>query len=88
MTTMTINSRPLVELQAKIVELEEAIPDKATRDRVLDVPKKLLGEAQDHHRKGNLEEARLTLNTAHRLVEKAKREPEKLVLSGIVSLSA
>jgi hypothetical protein len=77
MTTMTVDSRPLIELEAKIVELEEAIPDKATRDRVLDLPKKLLSEAQDHHRKGSLEEARLTLNTARRLVEKIKREPEK-----------
>jgi len=33
MVTMNSNSQPLVELEAEIVELEEAIPDRATWDR-------------------------------------------------------
>ncbi|HEY1468926.1 MAG TPA: hypothetical protein VGF61_07765 [Candidatus Acidoferrum sp.] len=74
---MTSSSRPLVELEAEIVLLEEAIPDQATRDRLLDIPKKLFLEAQDFHRKGNVQEARLTLNSACRLVEHAKRALKK-----------
>jgi len=73
----TLDSRPLMELEAEIVELEETIPDRATRDRLLDMPKKLFSEAQEYRRKGNAEEARLTLNSACRLVEPAKRELKK-----------
>jgi len=77
METMSSNSRPLVELEAEIVELEEKILDRATRDLLLDMPKKLFTEAQEHHRKGNMEETRLTLNSASRLVERAKKELKK-----------
>jgi hypothetical protein len=77
METMSANSRPLVGLEAEIVELEETILDRATRDRLLDMVKKLLTEAQEYHRKGNVEETRLTLNSASRLVERAKRELKK-----------
>ena len=77
MATMSSNSRPLVELEAEIVELEGTILDRATRDRLLDKPKKLFSEAQEYHRKGNVEETRLTLNSACRLVERAKRELKK-----------
>jgi hypothetical protein len=68
---------PLMKLEAEIVELEETILDLATRDRLLDMPKKLFSEAQEYRRKGNAEEARLTLNSACRLVEPAKRELKK-----------
>jgi len=74
MATTSSNSCPLVELEAEIVELEETILDRATRDRLLDMPKKLFTEAQEYHRRGNVEETRLTLNSACRLVERAKRE--------------
>ena len=77
METMNSNSQPLVELEAEIVELEEAIPARATWDRFLDTLKKLLTEAQEYHRNGNVEETRLTLNSACRLVERAKRELKK-----------
>jgi hypothetical protein len=69
--------QPLMELEAEIVELEETILDLATRDRLLDMPKKLFSEAQEYRRKGKAEEARLTLNSACRLVERAKRELKK-----------
>ena len=72
---MTMNSQTLVELEAEIVELEEAFP--ATWDRLLDTLKKLLSQAQDYHRKGNVQEARLTLNSAFMLVERAKSELKK-----------
>jgi len=72
---MTMNSQTLVELEAEIVELEEAFP--ATWDRLLDTLRKLLSQAQDYHRKGNLQEARLTLNSAFMLVERAKSELKK-----------
>ena len=74
MVMITSDRRLLVELEAEIVELEETIPDQAARDRLLDIPKKLFVEAQDHHRKGNVQEARLTLNSACRLLERAKQE--------------
>ena len=74
METVNLNSRALMELQAEIFELEETILDRATRDRLLDMPKKLLTEAQEYLRKGNVVEARLTLNSTCRLVERAKRE--------------
>ena len=77
MATTSSNSRPLVELEAEIVELEETILDRATRDRLLDMPKTLFTEAQEYHRRGNVEESRLTLNSACRLVEQAKRELKK-----------
>ena len=77
MGTMSANSRPLVGLEAEIVEVEETILDRATRDRLLDMVKKPLTEAQEYHRKGNVEETRLTLNSASRLVERAKRELKK-----------
>jgi len=67
----------LVELEAEIVELEETIPDPTTRDRLLGMPKKLFTEAREYHRKGNVQETRLTLNSAYRLVERAKRELKK-----------
>jgi len=76
MTTMSSNGRPLVELEAEIVELEGTILDRATRDRLLDMPKKLFTEAQEYHRKGKVE-TRLTLNSACTLVERAKRELKK-----------
>ena len=81
METMSSNSRPLVELEAEIVELEETILDRATRDRLLDMPKKLFTEAQEYHRNGNVVEARLTLNSACRLVERAKREFQEVELT-------
>ena len=77
METMSSNSRPLVQLEAEIVELEETILDRATRDRLLNMPRKLFTEAQEYHRKGNVEETRLTLNSACRLMERAKRELKK-----------
>jgi hypothetical protein len=58
------NSGLLVELEAEIVELEGEIPDQATRDRLLAIPKKLFTEAQDYIRTGNAREARLTINCA------------------------
>lgn len=78
MKTASINNRPLMELEAEIAELEETILDRATRDRLLDMPKRLFTEAQEYHRKGNVVEARLTLNSACRLVERAKRELQEL----------
>ena len=77
METMSSNTRPLVELETEIVELEETILDRTTRDRLLAMPKKLFTEAREYHRKGNVEETRLTLNSASRLVERAKRELKK-----------
>ena len=38
---VTPNSEPLVELEAEIVELEGEILDRATRHRILAIPKKL-----------------------------------------------
>ena len=63
---------PLGELEAEIVELEEEIPDRATRDRVLSIPKRLVAEAQEYQRKGSAQEARLTINCACRLLERLK----------------
>jgi hypothetical protein len=77
LTMVTSSSGALVELEAEIVELEEEILDRATRDRLLAIPKKLFTEAQDYHRKGNAREARLTINCACRLVERAKNEFKK-----------
>ena len=74
---METNCQPLVELGTEIVELEETILDQATRDRLLRAPKNLFIQAQEYNRKGNMEEARLTLNSACRLVERAKRELNK-----------
>lgn len=71
---VTSNSDPLVELQAEIVELEEEIRDRATRDRVLAIPKKLFSEAQHYQRKGNELEANLIINCTYRLLERAKTE--------------
>jgi hypothetical protein len=71
---VTSNSGPLQELEAEIVELEGEIPDQATRDRLLVVPKKLFTEAQDYHRKGSAQEARLTVNCACKLLERVKIE--------------
>jgi len=75
--TMNSNIEPLVELGVRIVELEEEIPDRAKWNRLLDTLKKLFTEAQDHHRRGNMQEARLTLNSAFRLVERTKKELKK-----------
>ena len=83
MVTMNSISQPLVELGAEIVELEEAIPDRATWDRFLDTLKKPFTEAQDYHREGNVQEARLTLNSAFRLVE---RPPHKSMYRVIAPL--
>ena len=74
---VTANRGPLVELEAEIVELEEEIPDRATRDRLLAIPKKLFTEAQDYIRTGNAREARLTINCACKLLERAKNEFKK-----------
>ncbi len=74
---VTANRGPLVELEAEIVELEEEIPDRATRDGLLAIPKKLFTEAQDYIRTGNAREARLTINCACKLLERAKNEFKK-----------
>jgi hypothetical protein len=68
------NSGPLVELEAEIVLLEREIPDRATRDLLLSIPKKLFTAAQDYHRKGSTQEARLTINCACKLLERVKIE--------------
>jgi hypothetical protein len=71
-------SEPLVELvEAEIVELEEEISDRATRDRLLAIPKKLFTKARDYCRKGNAREARLTINCVCTLLERAKNEFKK-----------
>jgi hypothetical protein len=77
MMTMNSNIEPLVELWTRIVELEEEISAQAKWNRLLDTLKILFTEAQDHHRKGNMQEARLTLNSAFRLVDRTKRELKK-----------
>jgi hypothetical protein len=74
---VTSNGDPLVELETEIVELEEEIPDRAIRDRVLAVPKKLFTEAQNYHRKGNARETTLVINCACRLLERVKNELKK-----------
>jgi len=71
------NTESLRELEAEIVELEEEIPDRATREHLLAIPKRLLTEAQDYLRKGNAREARLTTNCACALLERAKYEFKK-----------
>lgn len=71
------NISPLAELEAEIVELEEEIADRATRDRLLAIPKRLFTEAQDYDRKGDAREASLIINCACRLVERAKNEFKK-----------
>jgi hypothetical protein len=68
---------PLVDLETEIVELEETISDRATRDRLLTIPRRLFTEAQDYNRKGEAQEARLTINCACRLLERAKNEFKK-----------
>jgi hypothetical protein len=73
----TSNSGSLVELETEIVELEEEILDRETRERLLAIPKRLFTEAQDYHRKGNEREARLTINCACRLLERAKNAFKK-----------
>jgi hypothetical protein len=74
---VTSNSGQLVELEAEIVELEGEIPDQATRDRLFAIPKKLFTEAKGHIRTGNAREARLTINCACKLLERAKNECKK-----------
>jgi hypothetical protein len=74
---VTSNSGLLMELEAEIVELEGEIPDGATRDRLFAIPKKLFTEAQDYIRTGNAREARLTINCACKLLERAKNEFKK-----------
>jgi hypothetical protein len=71
------NSGSLVELEAEIVELEGEIRDRAMRDSLLAIPKKLFTEAQDYCRKGSTREARLTINCACTLLERAKDEIKK-----------
>ena len=78
MVTMNSNIRPLIELEAAIVELEEAISHRPKWDRLLDTLRKLCAKAQDYRRKGNLLEARLTLNAAFRLAEQGKNEVRKV----------
>jgi hypothetical protein len=77
MVMMNSNIRPLAGLEAEIVELEEAIRDLPTWDRLLDTLRKLSTEAQDYHRNGNVQDARLTLNSAFRLVEQTRIELKK-----------
>jgi hypothetical protein len=74
---VTSNSGPLVVLEAEITELEEEIPDRATRDDLLAIPRKLFTEARDYIRTGNAREARLTINCACKLLERAKNEFKK-----------
>ena len=88
METVSLDSRALMELQAEIFELEETILDRATRDRLLDMPKRLFTEAQKYLRKGNVVEARLTLNSTFRLVERAKRELQEVELTTTCSNSS
>jgi hypothetical protein len=71
------NTISLMELEAEIVELEEEIPDRGKRDHLLAVPKRLLTEAHEYLRRGNAREARLTLNCACTLLERAKYEFKK-----------
>jgi hypothetical protein len=71
------NNSPLMELEADIVELEHEIGDRATRDRLLAIPKRLFMEAQDYHRNGDEREASLIINCACKLLERAKNECEK-----------
>jgi hypothetical protein len=75
---MVISNRsPLEELEAEIVELEGEISDRAARDRVLAIPKKLFTEAQDYQRKGKELETSLIINCAYRLLERTKSELKK-----------
>ena len=69
-------SESLVELEAELVALEGEIFDRATRDRLLEIPKKLFTEAQDYHRRGDALEERLTINCASRLLKRVKNEPK------------
>jgi hypothetical protein len=78
------NKGPFMELEAEIVKLEEEIPDRATRDDLLAIPKRLLTEAQDYRRRGNEREARLTINCACTLLERAKHEFRKLAKIPVV----
>ncbi len=71
---VTANSGLLMELEAEIVELEGEIPDRATRDCLFALSKKLFTEARDYIRTGNAREARLTINCACKLLERAKNE--------------
>jgi hypothetical protein len=70
-------SESLVDLEAEIAALEREILDRAKRDRLLELPKKLFIEAQDYHRRGDVLEERLTINCASRLLERVKNEPKK-----------
>ena len=74
---VTSSSGLLVGLEAEMVELEGEIPDQATRDRVLAIPKRLFIEAQGYIRTGNAREARLTINCACKLLEQAKNDFKK-----------
>ena len=71
------NTESLRELEAEIVELEEEIPDQAMRDDLLAIPKKLSTEARHYLGRGNAREARLTINCACALLERAKYEFKK-----------
>lgn len=77
LTMADSNTESLWELEAEIVELEEEIPDRATRDHLLAIPKRLLAEAQDYLRRGTAREARLTINCACALLERAKYQFKK-----------
>jgi hypothetical protein len=72
MVTLISINQCLVELEAEIVALEKATPNRATWDRFFDTARALFIQAHDYHRKGNVQEARLTLNAAFRLLERAK----------------
>jgi hypothetical protein len=77
MMTTNSNSQPIKELGAAIGEIEKAIPDRPKWHRLLDTLAKLFAEAQNYHRKGNVLETRLTLNSTFRLVEQVKRALRK-----------
>ena len=63
-----------MELEAEIVDLEEAILDLETKNRLLTIPKRLFAEAQDYQGRGAAQEVRLTINCARKLLERAKDE--------------
>jgi hypothetical protein len=74
MVTLTSIRHSLIELEAEILALEETDVDRATWGRFLDTLKTLFTQAQNYHRKGKVQEARLTLNSAFRLLERAKEK--------------
>ena len=77
MTMVNSNRGSLLELEAEIVDVEGEILDLETRNRLLTIPKRLFAEAQGYHRKGAAQEVRLTINCAHKLLERAKDDLRK-----------